>query len=50
MYYTTDLLKEARVLTITAANQLEAGGSGYYAVTALNADNKESPLTKPVKK
>lgn len=40
-----DLKKEGRVLAITSANELPISASGYYAVTTLNTDNKESNVS-----
>lgn len=50
VYFTADLSKEASVLSITSANQLETSSPGYYSVTTLNADNKESSASNPLKK
>ncbi len=50
VYYTADITKEAKVLAITNNNQAEAAQAGFYAVATLNADNKESKVSEPVKK
>ncbi|WP_346236481.1 glycoside hydrolase family 10 protein [Niabella insulamsoli] len=50
VYYAADLKTESRVMTITNATQFNAGLSGHYAVTTLNADNKESAVSAIVTK
>lgn len=50
VYFTTDIKKEAKVLTITSANQANVAGTGFYSVTTINTDNKESVASKPIKK
>ena len=50
VYFTSALNKEARVLGITTDSQMAATEAGFYAVTTLNADNKESELSQPVRK
>jgi uncharacterized lipoprotein YddW (UPF0748 family) len=50
VYFTDDIKKEAKVVTITANNQVNASQTGFYSITTLNADNKESEASKPIKK
>ncbi|HTG57591.1 MAG TPA: family 10 glycosylhydrolase, partial [Niabella sp.] len=50
VYYTDDLKKEAKVLAVTTNSQLDVSQTGFYSVTTLNADNKESAVSKPIKK
>ncbi|GAB3413041.1 glycoside hydrolase family 10 protein [Niabella aquatica] len=50
VYFTTDIKKEAKVLTITSASQVDAVETGFYSVSTLNADNKESAVSKTIKK
>lgn len=50
VYYTPSLKQEAVVLTITNNKEYNTSLSGYYAVSTLNSDNKESLLTKPINK
>ncbi|MGC4231674.1 MAG: family 10 glycosylhydrolase [Niabella sp.] len=45
VYFTTDIKKEAIVLAVTSGNEHNAASAGYYAVSTLNADNKESAIT-----
>lgn len=50
VYHTSDLLKEAVVLTITDKNEWPVTAAGHYTVTTINADNQESKNLKVVKK
>ncbi|MCH5596821.1 glycoside hydrolase family 10 protein [Niabella ginsengisoli] len=50
VYYTPALEQESRVIAITNENQFNAGQSGFYCVSTLNADNKESKISATVKK
>lgn len=50
VYYTSSLQQEGKVLAITPSNELAISQSGFYAVSTLNADNKESAVSKPIKK
>lgn len=50
VYYTSDLKQQSKVLAITKAGQLAAAEPGYYAVSTINVDNKESIVSKPIKK
>ncbi len=50
VYFTSDLKQEAKVLGITNQNQWDAISAGYYSVSTINVDNKESNVSKPVKK
>lgn len=42
VYYFSDTKKEGAVLSITKETTLQVASKGYYCVTNLNADNKES--------
>ena len=42
VYYFSDIRKEGIVLAITDETSVPAISSGFYCVTTLNADNKES--------
>lgn len=48
VYYFSDLHQEGTVVTITDQNSLSVSTSGYYCVTTLNTDNKESEASEPV--
>lgn len=50
VYFTADMKKEAKVVTITSANQADAAAAGFYSVTTINADNKESKVSAVIKK
>ena len=50
VYYTPDLKQQAVVLAVITGNEYNATNSGYYAVSAINVDNKESNVSSPVKK
>ena len=42
VYHFTDLKKEGKVVTVTTATSLPVTAPGYYCVTTINADNRES--------
>lgn len=48
VYYTDDLKKTGQVVVITDQNSLTISMNGYYCVTALNKDNKESAASEAV--
>ncbi|MDD3728291.1 MAG: hypothetical protein PHN40_08125, partial [Dysgonamonadaceae bacterium] len=50
IYYFEDLEKEGIVFAITDKNSYQAGPAGYYCVSTINADNKESKPSKMLKK
>lgn len=50
IYYFEDVKKEGKVFAITDKNNYLAGPSGYYSVSTINADNKESKPSKLMKK
>lgn len=50
VYFTTDMKSEAKILTITGSTQADAAATGFYSVSTLNADNKESAASKATKK
>jgi uncharacterized lipoprotein YddW (UPF0748 family) len=50
VYYASDLKQAGKVLTITSGSEWVATDAGFYAVSVLNADNKESKVSAPVKK
>ncbi|WP_447641009.1 MULTISPECIES: glycoside hydrolase family 10 protein [Chitinophagaceae] len=50
VYFTPSLKQEAIVLAITKSNEYNASASGYYAVSTINDDNRESVVSSPVKK
>ena len=50
VYFTTDLLKEAVVVTITEKNEWPISASGHYSVATINADSKESKISIVVEK
>ncbi|MGJ7032357.1 glycoside hydrolase family 10 protein [Niabella hirudinis] len=50
VYFTTDLAQEAKVLTITNGKEAAASAAGYYCVTTINKDNKESKASTVIKK
>jgi uncharacterized lipoprotein YddW (UPF0748 family) len=50
VYYFTDLKKEGKVVTVTSATSLPVSAPGYYCVTTINADNKESAPSDIVEK
>lgn len=50
VYYFSDLKKEAVVLAVTDQKELDISSSGHYSVSTINAENKESKPTIPVKK
>lgn len=50
VYHFENLEKEGTVMAITRERNIPVSAAGYYCVTALNADNKESEPSKPLKK
>ncbi|MDD2474603.1 MAG: family 10 glycosylhydrolase [Dysgonamonadaceae bacterium] len=50
IYYFDDLKKEGKVFAITNKNSYLAGPSGYYCISTINSDNKESNPSKLLKK
>ncbi len=50
IYYFEDLKKEGIVFAITDKNSYLAGPSGYYCISTINADNKESKPSKLLQK
>ncbi len=50
VYFTADLKQEAKVLAITGEHTADATAAGYYCVTTINSDNKESKASKVIKK
>ncbi|WP_018627860.1 glycoside hydrolase family 10 protein [Niabella aurantiaca] len=50
VYFTADLKQEARVLAITGGKEAAAASGGYYCVTTINKDNKESKASKVIRK
>lgn len=50
IYYFEDLKKEGKVFAITDKNSLLAGPDGYYCISTINADNKESKPSDFVEK
>ncbi|MFV0605415.1 MAG: glycoside hydrolase family 10 protein [Niabella sp.] len=50
VYYTANLSQEAKVLGISPNGEYSISNAGYYAVATLNADNKESAVSAPVRK
>lgn len=50
IYYFEDLKKEGKVFAITNKNSYMAGPSGYYCISTINTDNKESEPSIVLKK
>jgi len=50
VYFTADLKQEAKVLAITDGKEAAAASAGYYCVTTINTDNKESKASSVVRK
>jgi hypothetical protein len=50
VYYFSDLKREAIVLAVTDKKELDITSSGYYSVSTISAENKESTPTKPLEK
>ncbi|WP_300598307.1 family 10 glycosylhydrolase [Niabella sp.] len=50
VYYTPDLKQEAKVLALTNDHTTDATSAGYYCVTTINSDNKESKASKVIQK
>lgn len=50
VYHFPDLKKPANVVAVTDKNQLQTSQPGYYSVSTINVDNKESTPSKPVEK
>lgn len=50
VYYFSDLKKEGVVLGITDKKEWPVTKNGFYSVSTLNADNKESKPSKPIEK
>lgn len=50
IYFFSDLKKEAQVIAITKDNSIALNSNGYYCVSTINKDNKESRPSKTVEK
>ncbi|MBZ4188170.1 family 10 glycosylhydrolase [Niabella sp. 3A5MI-3] len=50
VYFTPDLKQEAKVFTITTENTAVTPAAGYYCVTTINSDNKESKASDVIRK
>lgn len=50
VYHFADLKKEGKVLTITSDKNVPVSAAGFYSVSTLNSDNKESKPSEVVEK
>lgn len=50
IYHFPDIKKEGTVVAITNETSVSVTSNGFYCVTALNADNKESEPSAPIEK
>ncbi|MEO7314408.1 MAG: family 10 glycosylhydrolase [Ginsengibacter sp.] len=50
VYYFSDLKKEAIILAVTDKKELQISTSGYYSVSTINDENKESTFSKILEK
>lgn len=50
VYYFSDLKKEGKVHSITSATSVPVTAAGYYSVSTLNSDNKESKASETIQK